>query len=486
MSGFRIEGYSGVDAEVTDASATLEQQRAVRVALPLEAERAGHVVIVSEQDGGTVTGSRRMKELEGSEDYRLRVGLDAPYFHEFFPGSALNSAIWTAPVTTAAVAVTGGFVALNSAASTANAAVARVSSYRSFPAIATCELYAEIVAQIAQVPQTNNITEWGLGIATGTSAPTDGAFFRLLANGNFRCIVNSNGTEVQSAALDFNALVGASTTRHFLVAIGDDRVKFWIDDALVAIIDRPTAGASMIASGALPLLFRTYNTGVTSLGQVLRIGLASVQLGDLATNKPAPHIAAGAGWMAYQGQTGGTMGTTASYANSADPTAAAALSNTATLVTGLGGQFRFNAGATAVTDGIVTSYQVPAGTAALPGKTLYITGIKLTAVNTGVAVATTATTIQWSLAFGHTAVSLATAEAATTKAPRRVGLGIMTWPIGAAVGAAPDRGDIYMAFASPIAVQSGEFVATVAKFILGTATASQVIWGVATIDGYFE
>lgn len=486
MSGFRIEGYSGVDAEVTDASATLEQQRAVRVALPLEAERAGHVVIVSEQDGGTVTGSRRMKELEGSENYRLRVGLDAPLMHEFFPGSAINSALWTAPVTTMTATVAAGFLTLNAGLSTANAAVARVSSYRSFAAIATCELYAELVVQFAQQPVTSNVCEWGFGIASGTTAPTDGAFFRLLANGNFRCVVVNNSVEIQSETLDFATLVGTNTTHHFLVAIGDDRVKFWVDDVLVAIVNRAPAGASMIASGALPLLFRTYNTGVTTAAQVMRVGMASVQLGDLATNKPFSHIAAAAGWMAYQGQTGGTMGSTASYANSADPTAAAALSNTATLVTGLGGQFRFNAGATAVTDGIVASYQVPAGTAALPGKTLYITGIKLTAVNTGVAVATTASVIQWSLAFGHTAVSLATAEAATTKAPRRVGLGIMTWPIGAAVGAAPDRGDIYMAFASPIAVQPGEFVATVAKFILGTATASQVIWGVATIDGYFE
>jgi len=485
--GIQIEGNGNVIAEVTSASSTTEHPRALRASLPLTSELAGFVSLVSEQDAGTVTGTRTVKELEGSEDYRLRVGLDSPLFHEFFPGAALNSAVWTAPVTTMTVTVTGGLATLNAGLSTANAVVARVSSYRSFPAFATCELYAEIVAQLAQTPVASNVTEWGFGIASGTTAPTDGAVFRLLANGEFRCVVINNSVEIQSGTLDFNALVGTNTSRHFLVAIGDDHVKFWIDDVMVARIDRGAAASSMTASGQMPLLFRTYNTGVTSAAQVLRIGMASVQVGDMALCKPMAHLCAGAGWMAYQGQTGGTMGTTATYANSADPAAAAGLSNTTAAVgSGLGGQFRFNAAATATTDGIVSSFQVPAGTAALPGKTLYITGVKIAAVNTGAAVATTATLLAWSLAFGHTAVSLATAEAATTKAPRRIALGLMAWPIGAAIAAMPDKGDLYMPFSSPIAVQPGEFVQTVAKFVIGTATASQVILCHVTFDAYYE
>lgn len=485
--GIQIEGNGSVIADVTSASSTTEHARALRVALSPDSNTAGHVVVVSEQDGGTVTGVRRMKELEGSEDYRLRVGTDTPMLHEFFPGTALNSAIWTAPVTTATVTVTGGLLTLNAGLSTASGAVARVSSYRGFPAVATCELYCEMVAQFAQLPVASNVTEWGFGIATGVAAPTDGAFFRLLANGDFRCVVSNNSVEIQSDALDFAALVGQNASHHFLVAIGDDRVKFWIDDVLVAIVDRATAGASMVAAGSTPVLLRTYNTGVTSSAQVLRVGLISVQIGDLAVNKPWSHVAAGAGWMGYQGQTGGTMGTTASYANNSNPTATAALSNTAAAVgSGLGGQFNFNAAATGTTDGIVSSFQVPAGTAALPGKTLYITGVKISAVNTGAAVATTATVLAWSLAFGHTAVSLGTAEAATTKVPRRVALGLQAWPIGAAIGAQPDCGDLFMPFASPIAVQPGEFVQTVAKFVVGTATASQVILVHVTFDAYYE
>jgi hypothetical protein len=168
----------------------------------------------------------------------------------------------------------------------------------------------------------------------------------------------------------------------------------------------------------------------------------------------------------------------ATYVNSTNPTAAAPSNTalTANLPGGLGGQGAVTAAAAAATDGIWSEYAVPAGTANIPGKRLVLRGVKLDLVNLGAAVATTATTIQFSLAFGHTAVSLATAEAATTKAPRRVALGIATWAIGAAIGAQPQGGPINLDLGdAPIFVNPGERVALVGKFLAGTATASQVI-----------
>lgn len=484
--GFQIQGNTGTIAEVTDPLVSNRSPRALVVALPDESINSGFNAIVSEQDAGDVTGARRIKELEGSEDYRLRVGIDTPFLNEQFPGAALNTALWTQAATTATITVASGYLTLNAGLSTASGAVARVQTYRMFPLYGTCEMYAEMIVQFAQLPVTSNVTEWGFGIATGVAAPTDGAFFRLGGTGNFECVVSNNGVETTAGPFDFKALVGANVSHHFLVSISDDDVNFWIDNVLIASVARPENAASMTASNEQPLLLRTYNTSATTAAQVMRVGKASVWLGDAQAPKPWPHTAAGAGGMGYQGQTGGTMGSTANYANSADPAASAALSNTAALVSGLGGQARFNAAATAITDGIVTSFQVPVGTAALPGKTLYITGIKISAFNQGAAVATTATTLGWSLAFGQTAVSLATAEAAGTKAPRRIALGFMTWPVGAAIGDMPTRGDLYMPFSSPVVVQPGEFVASVAKFVVGTATASQVIWVNVTFDAYYE
>lgn len=93
--------------------------------------------------------------------------------------------------------------------------------------------------------------------------------------------------------------------------------------------------------------------------------------------------------------------------------------------------------------------------------------------------------ISWSIAFGGTQLnSLATAEGVAAKAARRVPLGLQTWLVGAAVGA--QANDIVMTFNSPIVVNPGEYLGAVAKFIQGTATASQVIWSVVGFDGYFE
>ena len=50
----------------------------------------------------------------------------------------------------------------------------------------------------------------------------------------------------------------------------------------------------------------------------------------------------------------------------------------------------------------------------------------------------------------------------------------MTWPVGAAIGS--QATSIFVDFSeSPIYVETGHFVALVGKFLVGTATASQVI-----------
>jgi hypothetical protein len=75
---------------------------------------------------------------------------------------------------------------------------------------------------------------------------------------------------------------------------------------------------------------------------------------------------------------------------------------------------------------------------------------------------------------------------ATTKAPRRMPLGFMYWNIAAPIGATPTNGDIYMPFTNPIYVNAGEFIATTAKFVAGTATASQTIGYTVTFDYGWE
>jgi len=100
-------------------------------------------------------------------------------------------------------------------------------------------------------------------------------------------------------------------------------------------------------------------------------------------------------------------------------------------------------------------------------------------------VATTPTTLFWYLAFGHNALSLATAEAATTKAPRRVPLGFVYAPIGSVIGANYSPDAIVLQFVSPIVVNPGEYIASVVRQIVGTATASQTIYYSVMFDAHF-
>lgn len=119
------------------------------------------------------------------------------------------------------------------------------------------------------------------------------------------------------------------------------------------------------------------------------------------------------------------MGSLALYVNNANPTAAVPTNTTAALGVGLGGQFWETDTLAVNTDGIIQSYQVPAGTVNVQGKRLVIRGIY---IDTFVQTALTGGGYNevWTLNFGHTAVSLATGEAATTKARRVIPIGSRT------------------------------------------------------------
>jgi hypothetical protein len=391
-------------------------------------------------------------------------------------------------VSTMTLTQTGNFAVLNAGSSVASGAFAQLRTWRHMPAFMSFPVYAEIDLQFSIAPQNNNIIEWGLGLAATTATPTDGAFFRVLSATDFRCVINSAGNETVSDNI-INYLPDPATTNDYLIVLSEKACEFWINDVLVAILTRISNVGATTASMNLPLFIRNYNSAATSSAQVVRVGYVNVSQGDLTTNKPWSHIMAGSGGMAYQAQTGAaSLGTSALLSNNlgSGGIAGAAMTNTAaSLGSGLGGQFATQPTLTAGNDGIVSSIQIPTGTNAVPGKSLYITGVKIhgavTTVLTGGPVL-----YAYTLAYGHTAVSMATAEAnGTAKAPRRIALGFETFAATAAVGTLGSPGGCYMKFDSPVVVQPGEFVAVTAKN-LGTVTSGGVIVFLVTFDAYLE
>jgi len=282
-------------------------------------------------------------------------------------------------------------------------------------------------------------------------------------------VINSNGSEVATGNLTRPA---TNELHKYTIDATTSRVRFWIDDQIAGELTVPVGRPSPTSAISCPLHFRQYNSAASSAAFKLSVGRVSVSSSGMLANVPPHWNAIASGGSGYVTQSGVAVGQTASYVNNTNPTAAAG-SNTAALVTGLGGHAWLTAPAAAATDRILTSYQNPLGSASYAGKTLMVTGCRIEACNLGAAVATTPTTYLISVAFGHTAVSLATADAVNAHAPRRAVLGFVSFPVGAAVGQPADKA-IEVQFDNPIPVNPGEFIAATARCMAGTATASQV------------
>ena len=448
-------------------------------------EEAGFATMLSESDSGRITGVRRVFAPEVTGNYRTRVGMDTTMWNEYFPGTVLNAFLWTAPVTTSTITVTNGLLNLNAAGSLASGAVARVSSYRHFPIYTSYSTSPSIQFQFSAPPVANMVQEWGFAIASGTATPTEGLFLRISATGILTAVLNNNGSEVNSTPFDFTEFIGVGISRTLNVYGDTNEVVFWIDNECVATIPRPDSAGSITQSQQLPLMFRSYNTAaVTGTAQIMKIGGVNVSLSEMNQTKAWSHVMAGSGGTSRQGQTGQTLGSTALYPNSQAAGAGAALSNTVALGSGLGGQFSALPTLAAGTDGIVSSFQVPAGSSAAPGKMFYMTGLSIQGcVTTALAGNATPVILAYSIAYGHTAVSLATTTSATSKAPVRFWVGNETFAATAAVGTLGQGIDKDYSD-SPIPVFPAEFIQSVAKN-LGAVTTTGVITIFVDIRGYW-
>ncbi len=453
------------------------------------AANVGAVKVFSEVDSGYITGEPRLFSGEVDADYRSRVATDLVLDEENFDYTAQNTGKHTFANTTMAATFAAGQVTLNSGSITTVTTGAQLATYAFFPVDGSCTLSLDAILGFSATPSANVFCEWGVGIAgTATTAPTDGVFFRLTSAG-LHGVASSNGTETVIGPFPGPGGVGTWTYAlnqkyQFIAFQSSTHVTFWVnadDDNgtyLLGVLEKPAAQHRMSMADSGQVFFKERITGGAA-GAVLQMQIGSYTVLQGGQNNISTVGTAGLRkYGAYQGLSGGTMGSLATYPNSTNPTAAAPSNTalTANLPAGLGGQGAVTAAVAAAADGIWGSYQVPAGSVNFSGRRLVLRGIRIDAVNNGAAVATTATTIQFSLAFGHTAVSLATAEAATAKAPRRISLGFMTWPVGAAIGAQPQGGPLFVDLGdAPVFVNPGEFVALVGKFLIGTATASQVI-----------
>jgi hypothetical protein len=319
-----------------------------------------------------------------------------------------------------------------------------------------------------------------LPAAASTSIPLDGTYFRITSAGVVG-VINNNGTETSTAVFAFTPAINRAYK--YTIVVNDGECEFWIDDVLYGSKTKPTASGSVFYAGSAPFAVRHHHTGVTGGVINARIGNYTISMSDMDNVRLWASAKVGQGLSGVQTPSGGAAGQTANNVNSTVP-ATAALSNTAAGYATLGGKFLFAAVAGLETDYALFAYLNPVPTTGITGRNLVIGGVWIDTYNAVVAVATTPTILEWSLGVGSTAVSLATVDAAATRSPKRIALGVQSFVVGVLAGAPAERVDINLD--APVIVEPGCYAHIILRVPYGTATATEIFRGHVGFNSYWE
>jgi len=452
--------------------------------------------VFNESDAGDITGSAFLKSGEISQDYRMRVGVDTLLFSDTFNAGNQNTSMWKHASATMTMTQSAGFLNVNAVGtSTASGNYAYLQSWRHFTFFGTAPICVETGLLIDKAPVVNEVFQWGLGVTTGAADVVDGAWFQLTSAGLKGVIRYNSGTQITTDLINDTATIPLNTVAKYAMIIGEDDIEWWIDDVLYATTQIPSAQGQPFLSTSLPYFIQKYNNGIVGTSPNLspKVGDVTITLMDLASNQTwANQMASiGLGLQMLNGGAANTQTPQIQWANAALPTGAAATNTTAALGAFLGGIFQMNAVATGATDLIISSYQNPQGGVNQTPRTIKLRGIKIDCVVAGAAVATTLSTFAVAVAWGATTVTLGTTTdsnsflaTGTVKAARRQPLGVISFPIGAAIGAAATP--IQFDFEAPLVVNPGEFIQVVVKPLVSTATASQVFQWIISPNLYHE
>ena len=480
-----LQNASGTNT--ADVNANLE----LTVALSKVLANAGYAGLAGEAHDGSSGVAALRRSIYASPEKRLGVGLESVLWDDVFHHTVLNSRKYSSNAATFTNAVASGFLTLNSSGLTTSAAAATVRSYRSFPVLGNYPVSFDFWFSLALVPQAQNNIEIGIGIpnATPSSPTTDGIYMLVDTAGALQLVANFNGVSTTSGAITLPAGLAWTATRvyHGEIVIHSDRIELYFDGILIGQVLRSSANTvgAMAMNQSGNCYARLHNAAATTGAQKLNIARWAVTLGDGNFQRSWGAAMAGKGDHLLSVPDSVAVAQLDNIVNSTAP-ASATLNNAIAGYSVPGGNFQFAAVAGAETDYALFAYQVPAAAAGVPGKNLIVTGIEIDAFNMGAAVATTPSLLAWYVGIGSTAVSLATGDGATTRAPHRKFLGAQSLAIGAAIGARADRSITADFSAAPLLVEPGTFLHIILRMPVGTATASQIIRGGVAVKGYFE
>ncbi len=488
MAGFRIEGASGVVADV-DANGAVET--ALKDSSGNKAGKKNRELIPSTQEALLLAGKNDDIAVMMRMDRKGNqiIGNYNPELLESFEGATPHAQRWTQASTTfvPAQSTLAGYDD-NSTNLTTVSAVNILSSQRYFYKFPRVPL--QIKRRYRHSMVSGAIADFGFGVpATTTLVVPNGVCFRLTNSGVIQGVMTYNSVEIaisdiiSQVASNGNS-VGASlnmsnsyyTSNYFVydLIIDDDNAIFTIQDTatgeMIGLLSLPVpiAYQKMWGATALPYYQRLYHNTAPASFSVSRTTELQVLSTDWNMQPDASQLAG------TLGKAAGTQPFTGvqneNHVNSTAPTSAT-LSNTAAGYTTLGGRFQFAAVAGAVTDYALFGFTVPAGSRFI------CEGIHIELYNTVVAVATTPTIFEWAMGFNSSAVSLATANIIRRQ------VGCQNFQIGAGVGACATPLDV--SFVTPEVAESGRFVHVILNMPVGTATATEIFRGTVLIKGRF-
>lgn len=461
----------------------------MKVTLPQVYDQSGYARMLSEVDAGLGDGTAFLLPPEVSEDFRFRTELDTILDDHNFIETAQFTGKHIYRNTTMTNTWSGNGLTTNGSSITTTNTGTLLQTYQLFPIYngAQTYVYLKLRWQGTWAVTNSNIDTGLFNAPTATPyAPTDGCYIRVNSAG-VQGVSNYNGSEQvtavfkNSSGTTFVPTIG--TEYDIIITIGSGVTVFWLDDRSGNGYFQPCGRLISPATNGRPcqssyLPFSQRHAIGTAASAVLQQVLVQYTVIQGGFNRTLPwEIISAASGNGHQGGQGMTQGGLALLANNQAIGAGAAMTNTtAALGTGLGGVFTALPTLTSGTFGILDSYQVPAQAAGVPGRQLIIRGVKISAI-VGTGLTGGPVVYHYHLAFGHNALSLATAEAATTKKPRFEFLGQHAFAAAAAAGTTGGT-DVYMPFHAPIVVNPGEYVQVVANNIGSVPSAGTIIFGV--------
>jgi len=496
---FKIKGGHSInELNVTSNSG-------LTVNTPTVLSKSGYVILASEVDAGDVLGYKTIRPYYVTQDYRTLRNFERPIWQDVFNTTVLNSSKYRGTTTNQTIVLSGASLNLNGNFTTATGDFSIVQTHRTFSMLESGPTYINFKTRFPNSFQNNNVIEFGLATVTGSTTPTDGIFFRVSA-GTLNAVVSYSGTETTAINVYTPTI---NQNDDYLLAVTDISAEFWVNDVIVASItptattiffssstvQLSTAGYATSASNALTLFMRNRNTGVVSSPVGVSFSSINVLLGDFKSNKDyrASFVTNGQSSIATpDGQPFLASGnTSANIINNTAPNNINALDNTIAGYTTFGGDFSILSTGGSETDYVVFAYLNPVGTVAILGKTLVISNVYVNTFTSGATMATTGTTLQWTIGVGGTSVSLTEQDSVTggTRSARRLGLGVQSIAPSVVSGTMADRMIMFEApvsLYSPLMVEAGTYCHIILKIPVGIATSSLYYRGNIIINGYWE